>query len=169
MYCKNCGTPNHATTQFCASCGAKMGIDVLQQSEGNAPDRGNFSGGTPGASATTALVLSIISLVLPIIGEIISFSIIANNTTTTVWGVTGNIPDSAYSIPAFIQLIGLAAGIVGIILAAKSMKELKFAGLPAGKAIAALVCGIVGTVWNFLCVGCNTLLCVANDAVGSFW
>ncbi len=65
-----------------------------------------------------------------------------------------------------VSFVGIAAGVVAVVLGALSMKQLKAAGQPTGMAVAGLVMGIVGlSIATIITIACGSFLCAVNDAI----
>jgi len=72
-----------------------------------------------------------------------------------------------YSIISAVSWVGVLAGIVGIILSAIGIKQLKSANQSAGMAIAGLIISIIAIVFALSCSACHCLACIGfNETVG---
>lgn len=71
----------------------------------------------------------------------------------------GGSVEGTVATAVILPLIGLIAGIVGIILGATGMKKAGQNGEPKGLAIAGMICGIVGTVMCGIVTLCSAIAC----------
>ncbi|MDR1668522.1 MAG: DUF4190 domain-containing protein [Oscillospiraceae bacterium] len=66
-----------------------------------------------------------------------------------------------------VSFVGIAAGVVAVILGALAMKQLKAAGQPTGMATAGLVMGIVGlAIATIVTIVCGAAICAAGNVIG---
>lgn len=149
MYCKQCGSQVPDNTKFCPFCGtvvSEQPTDGTPAANVGQPNRGwEYSPNSyqppiyqqpPRPVENPGKGLGIASLVLGIIGCLL------------------------FAFPFYLGFFCFAASVVGIVLAAVSMKKSKAVGASTGLAVAGLVVSICGVVVAFVA------LCIVIVAVG---
>ena len=149
--CPKCGIQVEESTKFCVACGAQMNTETVEtpspeptpQPENQQQQQYQQPQFQPSQffGGISAKNAAIASLVLGIV---------------------------ALALP--IPLLGLAAGIIGIVLANNAKKQ----GLTSGMVTGGLVCSIVGTalagLYTLVCFpACMCSVCIYNTSVPWYW